>query len=60
MDKSQLFALNSKLAGEALKLYYAVKVAANHSSIGSERKKRLDRLAVKAYIRYKKRNSKVH
>jgi hypothetical protein len=41
MDKNKLFELNSKLAGQALKLYYAIKVAANNAPINSERKKRL-------------------
>ena len=60
MDKSQLHELYTKLAGQALKLYYAVKVAANNASIGSERKKRLNKLVVRSYQRYKKRNAKTH
>lgn len=60
MDKTQFLDLYTKLAGQALKLYYAVKVAANNATVGSERKKRLNKLVVKTYQRYKKRNAKIH
>lgn len=59
MDKKQLYELNVKLTGQALKLYYALKVAANNAKT-AERKIRLNRLVARAYRRYKKRSMKAH